>query len=44
MPAPANLLFFLSDNHNRALAGCSLPRTPSGSGHTGPLEFAQAAL
>ena len=22
MPAPANLLFFLSDNHNRALAGC----------------------
>jgi choline-sulfatase len=22
MPAPANLLFLLSDNHNRALAGC----------------------
>jgi choline-sulfatase len=22
MPAPANLLFFLSDNHNRALTGC----------------------
>ena len=22
MPAPANLLLFLSDNHNRALAGC----------------------
>jgi choline-sulfatase len=22
MAAPANLLFLLSDNHNRALAGC----------------------